>query len=256
MVHDVIQEALERNSGTGHPINSGELQARARTRLRRGWIQSTSREWQANKKSLNLFELFHGDGKSLPKEDTEKVKNKVYSALHNFAESTILKEILSVPPFHWKPVDALGSYMLDDIKVWVAIDFAYNDPTGHLHIIDWKTGKENTDELFLQLAGYAFYANNQWGAPIDKIKMCGVYLNEHARVSHYTVTEEQVLQARDHILTSSREMYSLLDDVQTNKASEDRFAPEPVEWRCRNCNFKTICPAMKDQCTSILDMHF
>lgn len=243
IVHDVIKDALEDFVRTQTPPTAERLLARAKAMLRQGWIQSTSKDWLKNKKATNLFELYYGNGKTLPAEMTDMVKEKVYSALQAFADSEILKTILSIPTHQWKPIDELNHYMLDDIKIWCAIDFAYTDNQGCLQIIDWKTGKEKADELYLQLAGYGWFAHDIWHYDMEQIKCHGVFLNEGARVSHYEITPEDITKARAYVLASRRDMVALLDDAENNKASEDKFEPQPNASKCSRCNYKAICEA-------------
>jgi hypothetical protein len=242
IVHELIGEALQRYARTGQAISAGELQARARTRLRSGWVEAVNREWLARPKKTNLHELYYGNGQSLPQAETDAVKERVYTCLAAFAESPVLREIQAVPYLSWKPVDTLDTFDLDGLRVWCAIDFAYTDPSGILRLIDWKTGSENREALTTQLACYALYAADTWFTPLDRLRLHGVFLREQARVSEYPVSPAMLVDAKDSILTSAAAMRQLLDDVQANTASEDRFAFCENERICRRCNFRQVCP--------------
>jgi hypothetical protein len=242
IVHDVIAQALNNYTHTGNEIRAGALQARARMVLRNGWIDAVQKNWVRSPKKTNLFELYYGNGKSLPKEDTERVKETVYGCLQTFADSPVLKEILAAPYVNWKPVDVLASFQLEGLKVWVAVDFAYTDPEGKLRIIDWKTGKEKQESLGTQLACYALYANEEWFAPLEDVLLFGVFLKENARVSSYPVHADTLVEARDYILRSSAEMRSLVRKVETNEAVEEDFDCCESERVCQRCNFREVCP--------------
>lgn len=242
ITHEVVAQALKNYAQTGNEIRAGALQARARMMLRSGWVDAVQRKWEQRPKKTNLFELYYGNGKSLPQDDTERVKETVYGCLQAFASSAVLGEIVATPYANWKPVDTLASFQLEGLKVWVAVDFAYTDPEGKLRIVDWKTGKEKTDSLGVQLACYALYANEEWFAPLEGVRLFGVFLKENARVSEYPVHADTLVGARDYILGSSAEMRSLLTKVETNSAREDDFPCCESERTCRRCNFREVCP--------------
>ncbi|MBT3375582.1 MAG: hypothetical protein HN742_38775 [Lentisphaerae bacterium] len=242
IVHETIADALNRYSRNNSPIQAGELQAIARQKLRSGWVESVNGEWLQRPKRTNLHELYYGDGKSLPKEQTERTKERVYGALAAFADAQILHEILTVPYMNWKPVDQLDSFRLQDLKVWCAVDFAFTDPAGGLRIIDWKTGGEHREALRVQLACYALYAAEKWFAAIENVKLQGVFLNENARVSTYEVAPDILVEAQDHILSSAADMRGKLLDVAANTAREDDFPCCEKEHICRYCNYREVCP--------------
>lgn len=247
IVHETIGDALQRHARGGQAITAGELQARARTRLRSGWVEAVQREWLARPKKTNLHELYYGNGRSLPQPDTDALRERVYECLTAFAESAVLCEILATPYLSWKPVDTLDTFAIDGLKVWCAIDFAYADPAGVLRLIDWKTGAENRESLTTQLACYALYAAETWFTPLDRLRLQGVFLREKARVSDYPVGPEMLVDAKDKILTSAAAMRQLLDDDQANAASEERFAFCENERTCRRCNYRQACPYLADR---------
>lgn len=250
IVHDTIAEALRRFELKRTPIKAGELQARARQKLRSGWSESVNREWIDAPKKTNLHGLYYGNGRTLPRERTEKLKDRVYSSLAAFAESEILREILSVSPLNWKPIDQLDSFAMDGLKVWCALDFAFVDPVGCVRIADWKTGREDADSLRLQLACYAFYARDKWFVPSDKLRIAGVFLGEGARCSEYPIDDDILVEARDKILSSAADMRATLTDVETNTARLEDFVLCEDERPCRTCNFREVCPRFTQETNS------
>lgn len=247
IVHDVIAEALRRFSFKHTPIRAGELQAEARRKLRKGWSDAVGRKWVQTPKTTNLHELYYGNGKSLPREQTDRIKAKIYDCLKSFAESAILKEILSIPFINWKPVDKLDSFLVEDsLKIWCAVDFAFIDPSGTLRILDWKTGGEQADGMKTQLACYALYAASEWHMPFDAQRVGAVFLGEGARVAEYALEPADLVEAKNAILTSAAEMRARLVDVPGNVAVEEDFHPCGNERRCRRCNFLEVCPAAPD----------
>ena len=212
--------------------------------MRSGWRDSVNQVWKQYPKKTNLFELYYGDGKHVPREETDAIKERVLECIDNFANSAIVKTIKSVPFLNWKPIDTLDTFAIDDLKVWCAVDFAYTDADGVLHIIDWKTGSEKKDALRFQLACYALYALEKWYVPVEKIAPHGVFLYDGARVSDFSVDAALLVSAKDQILTSAQAMKAKLKDVANNVAEEEDFPCNPNEFNCRNCNFREVCPAV------------
>jgi hypothetical protein len=245
IVHQVVKEALNRYAQKQAPIRAGELQARARQILRGGWVEAVNREWEKRPKRTNLYDLYYGNGKTVPPERSERIKAKVYDALEAFAESAILKEVLSVPYMNWKTVDTLESFSLDDmldLKIWCAIDLAYIDADGILQIVDWKTGRENHEALQVQLGCYALYANHKWHTPLERLRLQAVLLNDQAKIARYETSAQLIIDTKDHILNSAAAMRAKLTDVSANFAEEESFAVCQSEQPCNYCNFREVCP--------------
>ncbi|MGL4854636.1 MAG: PD-(D/E)XK nuclease family protein, partial [Lentisphaeria bacterium] len=216
-----LEEAATKiNSGLSPEISFPFLRGCARIILRRGFKESISQKKHLNLKKTYLFEHFYNE--SFTREDADKISQKVYSALYSFCHSTAIKNMLNIPPTNWRSVDELTKYNLkslinnpqkyfyNDIPIWCAIDFAYVDHNENLWIVDWKTGKENKEELENQLASYAIFANQQWHFSFDKIHLCGVYLNNNGQLNEYPLTIEQINNARTNIATSCCSMLDKL----------------------------------------------
>ena len=242
IVHDVIAEALRRYAMKNTPIKTGELQARARKKLRSGWVEAVNREWEQTPKKTNLHELYYGNGKSLPAEETERIKAHIYNCLQTFAESDILKEMLAATYLSWKPIDSLDSFMLDDhLKVWCALDFAFVDPAGKLKVLDWKTGRERPEDLSMQLSCYAQYVQEKWHTPVEQQRLMAVFLPEDARLSEYEISGPELIEAKDKILSSAADMRAKLVNPEINEAREEDFPCCGEEKICRQCNFRELC---------------
>lgn len=245
IVHDVIAEALRRRALKDTPIRTGELQARAREKLRGGWKEAVAKVWLKSPKKTNLFRLYYGNGKNLPAEQTERAKKRVYGCLEAFANSPTLAEITAVSHLNWHPVDTLDSFSFDGLKLWCAIDFAYQDPAGKTRILDWKTGGEDEDSLRMQLACYAFYAADVWHVPIEQQRLMGVFLRDNARVSEYTLTPDILIETRQTIVDSAAEMRACLIDAENNAAREEDFPVADSDRPCRRCSFREACPKIE-----------
>jgi hypothetical protein len=245
IVHETIAEALNRHARMNDEIRVGELQARARQKLRSGWVDAVNKTWLKRPKNTNLHRLYYGNGQTLEREQTEMAKSRVYDCLAAFCESEILQQILSVPYMAWKPIDQLDSFMLDGLKVWCAVDFAFTDPAGLLQIIDWKTGAEKPEAMKIQLGCYAFFAREKWQAEPERIRLKGIFLRENARASEYAISPESLVETRETILASAAEMRARLVNVDANQAREEDFPICDNDWVCSRCNFREVCPKIQ-----------
>jgi hypothetical protein len=246
IVHDTIKEALEAFArGEGFPQLT-QLQELALTKMRQGWTEAVRQEWLRYPKRTNILELYYGNRKNLPREQTDSIKERVLTCMDAFAHSATLAEIMQTPYLQWKPVDTLDTFFVDDTKIWCAIDFAYVGPDSILHIIDWKTGSEHRATLRQQLACYALYAMEKWHHPLEKIAMHGVFLFDGGRRSDYPVAPDLLISVKDQILSSIQAMKGKLTDVETNAAEEDNFPCTPSEFNCRQCPFREACPYFEE----------
>ncbi|NLZ64140.1 MAG: PD-(D/E)XK nuclease family protein [Lentisphaerae bacterium] len=242
IVHDLIKQALEQYSMTRVLPSISDLQNQARRQLRQGWTESVSQAWRTAPKKTNLHELYYGNGKTLPREDTDRIKARVYDSLEAFVNSATLKAILTVPFVQWKPIDILDSFQVEEYKVWCAVDFAYTDREGMLHIVDWKTGGENPVTLRQQLACYALYAMDKWKCPVEQLALHGVFLNDGGRRSDYPVDAALLISVKDQILLSVQAMRRKLRDPEQNLAEEEDFPLTENLNACESCVFCEACP--------------
>ena len=245
LVHSLIKDTLDEFARSGRWPEAAALQEQARNRMNAGWKEAVGREWERYpSRRTNLFELYYGNGRTLPAETTNAIRERVFTCLESFLMSPIVQEILTLPYSSWKTNDVLDTFMSNDVKVWCALDFAYIDTDGVCHILDWKTGVENRSTLRQQLACYALYAMSKWSVPLDKLSLHGVFLLDGGRKSDYPVQPELLVSVQDQIVTSSQAMRAKLRDPERNVAEEEDFPCAPSEYGCEQCSFREVCPAI------------
>ena len=242
LVHDTIKDALSYYQQTGRWPTVEETQNHARTKMRADWRDAIDKVWLQYPKKTNISELYYGNGRTLPREQTDAIRTRVYEALDNFHHSAAVKRILATPVDRWLTIDSLDSFLVDDCKIWCALDFAYRDDDGLIEIIDWKTGAENRLSLRQQLGCYGLYAMGKWSVTPDMLRLSGVFLNDGGRCSGYSVDAELLVSVKDQILCSIRAMKAKLRDADHNLADEDdfEFAEDPAT--CASCPFRQACP--------------
>lgn len=245
IVHDTIRDNLQAfaNGTTTFP-DVQTLQQFARARMNDNWKEAVNKLYLQKPKATNIFELFYGNGKSLPPEQINDIRSRVFDCLENFAQSPLVATIRQTPCTQWKPIDTLDSFLIGDLKVWGAPDFAFMDNSGIFHIIDWKTGLEDREALNLQLACYTLFAMNKWHIDLNHIRLCGVFLRDGGRLSQYPIDEAKLASAQEIILSSAQRMKKLLADPDNNTADENAFPCTPTESVCRSCPYRKICPAI------------
>ena len=245
IVHDTIRETLTSYAAATIAFpDTAMLQNLAVEKLRAGWREAVKKTYLESPKATNLFELYYGNGLTLPREVTDALKARVLECMENFSMSPAVAKIKSTPFAQWRPIDVLDSFELDGLKVWAAPDFAYSDSDGFFHIIDWKTGSENRENLRLQLACYALFAMQKWSVGLEQIVLEGVFLRDGGRVSPYSISQESLSVAKEQIQRSAAAMASKITDKEKNLVDEEACPCSPTPEHCSNCFFRQVCPAI------------
>ncbi len=255
LAHQVAADALKAHAAGSPMPDVAALQERAVQLLRKGWIESVRREWLADpKRRLNLFEHYYGDGRTVDRDLTDALKARVLDAVASFRQSDTLAEAMAQPVRNWLSIEALDQFTCGElppsqeggapvpVPVWCALDFAYMDGDGKLHIVDWKTGSEHKEELRLQLACYALYAMGKWRLPLESLVLQGVFLNDGGRASFYEMGSETLVAAKDQMLNNARAMREALQNPEENVAAEADFPCNASGGACATCPFLKVCP--------------
>jgi hypothetical protein len=169
---------------------------------------------------------------------------KALRCVSAFFHSQILRDIGHVPADQWLELEERAAFALNDLKVWVQLDFALRDDTD-LRIFDWKTGKADVETTRRQLALYALYAQQRWQEAPDKIILVEFNLN-NGEIFERQTTEDDLNAVRQRVATSAAAMLALLDDPATNVAREEKFPLTDHEATCLRCPFRRVCPKWVD----------
>jgi hypothetical protein len=244
LVHDALKGTLQRARATGQFRPLDELLARTRQRARMQW--STSREksyWREASKITGLVE--HEYAEPVANEEWKRIWDEVIEgSLRAFYASETFAEVQRTPREKWLTVDELDSWIFDGTKVWVAIDFAYEDAQGRLHILDWKTGREREVD-HTQVGIYALYARQKWGASADRVVGGLVYLSKPGGDRVSVPADPAALAAcEEEMRASIAAMQELLDDSSSNRARLESFPPLVERDACRRCPFRRPCGRM------------
>jgi hypothetical protein len=229
-------------TGTFWPLEKTLERTRARARSEWAWSRDKS-YWREPSQIVGLVE--HEYGEVVPDGEWKRLYEQVIEgSLRAFYASPVLEELRRVPGERWLSVDEIDSWELDGTKIWVAVDFAYRDADGRVHVLDWKTGKER-DVDHTQVGIYALYAGQKWNVPAEEVRGGLVYLVPNGAPGGEVVpvaADVAALEAcQAKMRASIAEMRAALADPAKNVAVEEAFPRPAARDVCARCAFRRPC---------------
>ena len=243
VVHSALEELLLR-AKRGAPLRMlEELVERTQRRARSQWAGSREKGYWRDPKSVpGLVE--HEYAEPVPSEEWKRLWDEVIEgSLRGFYASDTFRAIQAVPREQWLSVDELDSFVFEGTKIWVAVDFAYRDGRGRVHVLAWKTGKERGVD-HVQVGIYALYAQEKWQVPPDDVTGGLVYLATGGERVDVAVDAAALDGCKEAMRSSIAGMRERLDDVAANEASMARFPMPESRDACRRCPFRRPCGRM------------
>ena len=237
----IVHESIKHSIIYGFPDHLPPLetiQGYAIRTMRTGWRQALEKRYKFRPKgNLNLFELYYG--LDVPRDTAYAVKDKVLLCLANFVKSKLPK-IAGIPRKDRLETDDFTSFLLNGVKVALAIDFAYRRGD-EIHIYDWKTGRKREEHLE-QVNTYALYAASKWGVDPENIFVHLCYLHDDYEEC-FQMTEPELLSMQEKIEQRAESMARKL------RGPTDANEPLPIEkfpmtedrWKCERCSFYESC---------------
>jgi len=207
--------------------------------MRKDFANSRRGNYRKNPKSCGFFE--HEYGLNLPNSVWKETADHVVQCLQTFYRSHIYTMIRELPQQLWLDVEDFSSFQLDGIKVHVVLDFSYRDQENRIIIYDWKTGRSDSERNEVQLACYSFYATEKWQVAPEQIKTIEFNLAS-GKEWDYSLKGLELESIKQYIRGSIRDMKILLDEADSNRAIEERFAFTTSDAVCRYCSFRKVCP--------------
>ncbi|MBN1754771.1 PD-(D/E)XK nuclease family protein [bacterium] len=203
-----------------------------------GWQQSIKKFWKFGriKDNINLFEHYYN--KEIDANRIRELQIRMDTCLKNFYQGEIWKRAREVSPMQWRALEELQELDVDSYKVWIKIDFGYQDGN-LLRLCDWKTGVAKQVDL-LQLYCYALFVVDRWKWLPQNIEVVPVYLYPGEK-EVIKIDDEKLAIAREMIKTSCEAMLSYLDDPVENIANIERFPKTPDDTKCQDCFFQDVC---------------
>lgn len=241
ITHEVLEYVVKSFRSTGTWISLQDAQELGISKLRSGWISSTKKEWKNNKKAINLFEHYYGEG--LSKEETDRCKKIVLDSIKGFYSSRMAQIIQTLKQEDWITLEDFQKFEMGDgseVSVKIDLGFKHNNK---IFLLDYKTGKVNNDTIN-QLVVYAMYSLKRGFAKrlsdIIIVPVYLMYLGELGEIE-LTVNKQQLLSQASVIKNES----TILREAHQHKDDEEWFKYTDNINRCQYCQFKKICPGSK-----------
>jgi hypothetical protein len=244
LVHEALKRALTRAKGCGELPALDRVLEQTRARARGAWAASREKSyWREASRIVGLVE--HEYAEPVPDAEWKRLWDQVVEgSLRAFWASPVLEEIRRTPRDRWLTVDELDSWDFEGTKVWVAIDFAYRDADGRVHVLDWKTGKERGVD-HVQVGIYALYAAQKWGVATEAVTGGLVYLVANGVPGGERVSVAADRAALDRCTAEMRasiaDMKGALAEPAKNVARIEAFPMLESRDACKRCPFRRPC---------------
>ena len=234
-VHDAVRWALTA-ARMGQAPPRGPIVERMRQKMRDDFRRSRAGEYRQSPKSGGLVE--HEYREPVSDAEWKATWEHAERCLAAFFETRWPSKAATLPSRDWLPIDEIGSFFLDGVKVWAGPDFAYREGR-EVVLVDWKTGTPREEDRD-QVKGYALYAQARWGARTDTVTLRLVYLADQAEIA-VGADEPSLASFRAFFRESVALMRGKVRDLETNTALRDDFARTDDLATCASCAFRRPC---------------
>jgi hypothetical protein len=244
VVHEALKQVLNRARATGEVRALDRVLEQTRQRARAQWAASREKSyWREASRIVGLTE--HEYAEPVRDEEWKRIYEAVVEgSLRAFYASEVLDEIRRTPRERWLTVDELDSWFFEGTRIWVAVDFAYRDRDGLVHVLDWKTGKERGVD-HAQVGTYALFARQKWDVLPEGVVGGLVYLVQDgggpASRTEVRVDEATLEACRAEMRGSIAGMKAVLADRERNAARIEDFQQTEALDVCRRCPFRRPC---------------
>jgi len=235
VVHNVIEDVITVGRKTGQWKPLKEAQDDGIQALRKGWVQSIEKRWQARPKgNANFAEHFYQE--EIDPKRLASYKYKVLASIKAFYDCPLFVIMQNLDSDDWLTIEDFQRFTLntgEEVTVKIDCGFRY---LGKVYLIDWKTGKVS-DSVIDQLTTYAMYAVKQgWVTKPDDIVIIPAYLAAYANdgekaLPHLTVTMQHLMRQANII----RNEYPLLIEAHQHRDDPDYFEHTDNERACSRC---------------------
>ena len=255
VVHDVIARALRKLREGQPPLDPEEVVEQTLHRMRADYKDSLENRFLLDPKRYVRF-LEHEYGVSVRRERWKESADRAQHGLRNFFASEIHAQLRALAREDWLEIEDSREpppfVQVDEVPVHVRVDLAFRDGKA-VTVVDWKTGRGTEPEGRDQLAGYALYAQDRWGAPAAMVRAREVNVVQ-ARETLHRLDGGFLDEFRVRLRRSVKEMRSFLKDPAANRAlPEDSFPYTADEKECRYCPFVGACPRWEGQAATPWD---
>ena len=243
---DVRARELEAAARAGAQLPTADaLEARTREALRQLWTRSRDGRaaFEVRPNKVTMLRSHYMDQDTQP--ETNRLNEKAGPSMRGLLATS-----------HWQRLGTCGSdgcvvvpdfahFIWDGVKVFAAPDLAYAR-RGVLHVIDWKTGRED-DSQALQVLLQMWWALEAYpelerAAADDDLEIRG-YLEyvTAGRTQPVAAVADFREQAAETVRAGVARMRALLADPKKNIPLAMAAFERRESGLCRSCNFGPIC---------------
>lgn len=169
----------------------------------------------------------------------------VWSGMENFLKSDRLQWLFEealVSKDDWiiEP-PGFGEFRIDNLKAYCKVDFLF--PIGdELHIIDWKTGKEDYRKHSVQLRGYAYWAHFHLKKDYELIETTIAHLLPEYKENTVRLNEYDIEDFANVVSTQTDEMNAYCADSDLNiPLPKEQFSMTNHVNFCKTCKYRELC---------------
>ena len=246
---DVRARELEAAARAGAVLpEAAELETRTREALRQLWTRSRNGRaaFEARPNRVTMLRSLYMDQDTQP--ETDRLNEKASPSAHGLLATSHWERLRACGDAGRVEVPDFASFQHDGIKVFAAPDLAYVHGDV-LHVIDWKTGREDDTQaiqVLLQMWwALETYPNLAQAAADGSLEIRG-------HLEYVTAGQTQPVpapatpaalreQCAETVLAGVTQMRALLADPERN-IPLDKVAFERREsGLCRTCNFAPVC---------------
>lgn len=230
IVHDTLKTLLERLLVAEGPVDEARF------------LEYARRKTQEYCSARTFAEVYYGDRTRV---DAEAVFGDVRTSLENF---------LASERYRWITAKALanktgwvieppgyGETRIDGMKAYCKVDFLF-PVEGLIHILDWKTGRQDERKHRKQLLGYALWASYHVARDPAVIRPAIAYLQPAYREMAITFNEFDLREFAARVRAETGEMHAYCQDAERNiPLGKERFSPTANRAVCPFCNYRELC---------------
>ena len=232
--HKLIQSLLSRLQKSAQPIDREKFYDYARRTTHEICKEKTFEDVYYKKR--DCIDLDH------------EIFEPVMVAMKNFLESDRLQWVFEealVTKDDWiiefEDNNKYGECRIDNHKAYCKVDFLF-PVDGRLHIIDWKSGKEDYAKHSVQLRGYAGWANFQFGTDYESITTTIAYLLPEYKETSVVLNEYDIDDFAMRVREQTDAMHAYCEVPEINVPfPKDKFEMTPLENFCKSCKYRELC---------------
>lgn len=234
IVHELVEEALE-GFRTRSEVHPDELVRSGVQRMRAEYCESKQRVYRERPRlACGLFE--HEYEERVSREEWQAQRKRMERCVRNFFSLPLVQVIRETPGYRWLALEETSSFVVDGSNVLVKPDFAWRDPEGCVHLVDWKTGLPRPEDETFQLAVYAIHGRREWGAAPHELRGHIAYL-DRGEVAEFDIGERELSQAEQTI----RDSLGTMRNLHESDPPAELFPMTSETGVCAMCNFKRLC---------------